>query len=285
MLSIHDSIAQIYEQTGHPDWAVRERARRSVLPAEACTERGALCEFRAGRYRAGARLRRSPATMRSRATGARAPPRNSRWRRSSAVEPLPDSRERREVRATLARARTSLCGRDRRAAGCVEICARRSVAARRPRHVVLRGARLRAGRRHAVAPYSRVNPDDRSPPDRVRRLATAVAASRRGHTDAAARRGTRLDPIRLPRLALGRAYVQKGEFAEAIPLDRASTRRRPGRQPACATRSRLYRSRTAGEECRPCSNGRRRFSGQPGAERRRSRSGRSRRRSRRQLDS
>ena len=50
MITIHDSVAHIYERTGHDAWAVRERAK-GRLTNEACVERKALCEFRAGRYR------------------------------------------------------------------------------------------------------------------------------------------------------------------------------------------------------------------------------------------
>ena len=51
MVSIHDSIARIYEQTGHADWSAIER-RRGVVPAAGCARRKALCHFRAGQYRA-----------------------------------------------------------------------------------------------------------------------------------------------------------------------------------------------------------------------------------------
>ena len=50
MVTIHESVAQIYERSGHAEWAARERTR-GVLPADACATRKALCEFRAGRYR------------------------------------------------------------------------------------------------------------------------------------------------------------------------------------------------------------------------------------------
>src|SRR5262249_33502209 len=48
--SIHDSVARIYERTGHADWAARERAAAGFSPTE-CGRRKAWCEFRAGRYR------------------------------------------------------------------------------------------------------------------------------------------------------------------------------------------------------------------------------------------
>ena len=50
MVTIHESVAQIYERSGHAAWAATERTR-GVLSADACATRKALCEFRAGRYR------------------------------------------------------------------------------------------------------------------------------------------------------------------------------------------------------------------------------------------
>ena len=71
MVSIHDSVARIYEQTGHADWAARERAI-GRLPA---------AEWRSGKRCAssapGAIVRRSPPLwperIWNRSTGARAP--------------------------------------------------------------------------------------------------------------------------------------------------------------------------------------------------------------------
>ena len=101
MVSIHDSVARIYDQTSHADWATRERAQGTLAPS-ACATRKPLCDFRAGRYRT------ALATSLSRTD-----PESRYWRARAAAElaraafkqldSLPDSRERREVRATLAR--------------------------------------------------------------------------------------------------------------------------------------------------------------------------------------
>ena len=101
MVSIHDSIARIYEQTSHADWASRERSH-GVIALSACATRKPLCEFRGGRYQ----------TALSSAL-ARTDPESRYWRARAAAElaraafkrldTLPDSRERRLVRATLAR--------------------------------------------------------------------------------------------------------------------------------------------------------------------------------------
>ncbi len=100
MVSIHDSIARIYELSGHADWAAKERARGALTPS-ACARRKALCEFRAGRYRTALTAALAASDIESRY-----------WRVRAATElalasfkrldQLPDSRERREVHATLA---------------------------------------------------------------------------------------------------------------------------------------------------------------------------------------
>src|SRR5438876_3360721 len=51
MVSVHDSIARIYERTGHAEWAAREREAGARVSVD-CVTRKALCEFRSGRYRA-----------------------------------------------------------------------------------------------------------------------------------------------------------------------------------------------------------------------------------------
>src|SRR5262249_14263188 len=90
-----------YEQTSHAEWATRERSQGSIAPTE-CASRKALCEFRAGRY------------LSSMTTAlARTDPESRYWRARAGAElaraafkqldALPDSRERREIRATLAR--------------------------------------------------------------------------------------------------------------------------------------------------------------------------------------
>lgn len=101
MVSIHDSIAKIYEQTGHADWAAVERTKGRLTVAQ-CVKRKPLCEFRAGRYRA-ALTAASGAQAESRYWRARAATELSK-EAASRLDRLPDSRERRELRAALASA-------------------------------------------------------------------------------------------------------------------------------------------------------------------------------------
>ena len=102
MVSIHDSLAQIYTQTGHPEWAAAERAK-GTLPAASCATRKALCEYRAGRYRALLAATESAADPESRYWRARAGTELA-LQAFRQLDSLPDSRERRESRAELARA-------------------------------------------------------------------------------------------------------------------------------------------------------------------------------------
>src|SRR5262249_2851327 len=101
-VGVHDSVARIYERTGHADWAARERAA-SQPRADECLQRTASCEFRAGRYRA---------AFNAAIDGA--DPESRYWRVRAAnelalaafgrLDALPDSVERRAVRAAKARA-------------------------------------------------------------------------------------------------------------------------------------------------------------------------------------
>ena len=109
------------------------------MSAVACAKRKALCEFRAGRYRPALVAALAGTDSESRYWRARAATELARAA-FERVDSLPDSRERREVRATLARAERRFADAIVELKAALEICARRSVAARRPRHVVLRRA-------------------------------------------------------------------------------------------------------------------------------------------------
>ncbi len=214
MVSIHDSVARIYAQTGHADWATRERTRGVFAPA-GCVSRKAMCEFRAGRVR--------PALVAALA----ADDRESRyWRARAATElatqtfkrldALPDSRERREVRATVART-------ERRYADAIaELTAALKLAPGDPALIDDLGTAYYSARDYerAVAtlkPLLEANPDDA-------RLLTLTGDSllqlqRFDEAVALLRRAVERQPDDpTPRVTLGRAYVQKGDFAAAIPL-------------------------------------------------------------------
>jgi predicted Zn-dependent protease len=102
MANIHDSIARIYDRTGHTQWATTERAK-GRLDAAACGARKALCEFRLGRF-----------TTSLEAALAGSDPESRYWQARAAnelalaafkrLDTLPDSPERRTIRAAVAQA-------------------------------------------------------------------------------------------------------------------------------------------------------------------------------------
>lgn len=214
MVSIHDSIARIYEQSGHADWAAVERTR-GALTAAACTKRKALCAFRAGQYR----------TALSAAL-AGSDPESRYWRARAATElalaafkrldQLPDSRERREVRAALARD-------ERRYVDAIkEIEAALKFAPGDPGLLDDLGTSYYLAREYerAVTTLAPLVKEDTSDGRllsvygdsllQAQRVDEAIPILRRALAADAA------DPM--PRLALARAYAQKGDHAAAIPL-------------------------------------------------------------------
>ncbi len=212
--SIHDSLASIYARTGHQPWATRERATGRLTPDQ-CATRRALCEFRTGRYRAAlaAALARSDAESRY-------------WRARAAnelalaaftqLDLLPDSVERRSVRATRARSE------ERYTDAVAELKAALAFAPREPELIYELASAYYAARDFdaalgVMAPLLQAHPDDTRLLElqgrallQLRRSDEAVPLLQRvvdrspGDADA--------------RLALGRAHLQAGHFADAIPL-------------------------------------------------------------------
>jgi predicted Zn-dependent protease len=214
MVSIHDSVARIYEKSGHADWAVRERTAGRV-PIASCASRKALCEFRAGRYRPALAAALAGTDLES-----------QYWRARAATElalaafkrldGLPDSRERREVRAMRARA-------ERRFTDAIaEIKAALKFSPGDPGLLDDLGTTYYAAHEYeqaisTLSPLLKVNPDDA-------RLLVVYGDSLRElqRVDEAIpllQRAVEREPSEpTPRLALGRAHLQKGDFAAAIPL-------------------------------------------------------------------
>ena len=214
MVSIHDSIARIYGQTGHAAWGATERTR-GALPAQACAKRRALCEFRAGRHRAALVAALAGSDLESRYWRARAATELA-LAAFKRVESLPDSRERREVRAALAQSQrryvdaiTELKAALKFApgdAGLTDDLGTSYYFARQYEDAVT-----------TLTPLVTANPEDA-------RLSTVVGDSllqlqRIDEAIPLLKRAVERDPsAEMASLALGRAYVQKGDFAAAIPL-------------------------------------------------------------------
>jgi predicted Zn-dependent protease len=212
MVGIHDSVAMIYTRTGHTDWAARERAA-GTLPAAACARRKALCEFRAGRYA-------------SALAAALAQPdaESQYWRVRAAnelavaafkhLDALPDSVERRSVRAAIARSQ------DRYVDAVQELKAALKLA---PGHPVLTyelgsacfAARDYDGAIAALTPLLQKHPDD----VRVLEIVGGSLLQLRRPEEALPmlRRVVDLEPEDAShRLPLGRADLLTGDFAGAI---------------------------------------------------------------------
>jgi predicted Zn-dependent protease len=214
MIGIHDSIAQIYEQTGHRDWAAQERAV-SPLPPEACAKRKGLCEFRAARYRAALD-----------AVLAGSDPESRYWQARAAVElareafkrldTLPDSRERREMRATMARA-------ERRYADAIaELQSAMKFAPGDPGLLNDLGTTYYFAKDFEKA-VATLLPLVKKRPDDPRLLATCGDAllqlQRIDEAIPLLQRSANLDTSDAAvRLSLARAYIAKDYFAAAIPL-------------------------------------------------------------------
>jgi tetratricopeptide (TPR) repeat protein len=214
MVTVHDSVARIYEQTGHRDWAAQEK-RKATVPPGTCAKRKPLCEFRSGRYRAVLAATLNAQDQESRYWRVRAA-NELALAAFKQVEELPDSRERRELRATLAR------NQRRYLDAVAELKAALAFAPGDPGLLDDLGTSLYLAREYEQAvetltPLVAANPEDA-------RLLTVYGDSllqlqRLDEAVKFLRRSVELGPPdETARTALGRAYVQKGDFAAAIPL-------------------------------------------------------------------
>jgi tetratricopeptide (TPR) repeat protein len=216
MLNIRDSIASIYEQTKHPDWAAIERDKGKLSTTQ-CIKRRALCAFRAGRYQEALT-----------AAGTAKDPEARYWRARAAAEltkeaidrldKLPDSRERREVRAAVASA-------DRRHPDAVrELKGALQFAPKDPVLVGQLGTALYSSREYEPAVEVLAPVIDSAPATDDVHVLTAYGDSllQLDRVDDAVRylrRAFTADTSdRSASLSLARAYIRQGEFKAALPL-------------------------------------------------------------------
>jgi predicted Zn-dependent protease len=214
MVIIHDSIARIYEQTSHPDWAAVERAK-GKLPVSVCTTRKALCDFRAARYRAALAYSLEAADPESRYWSARAAAELARSAFKQ-LDTLPDSRERRLIRATMAR------GQRRYEDAIAELQAAIKIAPRDPELLAELGTSYYYARDfdRTVATLQPLLQNRGNDPQLLSMCGEALLELQRvDDAIALLERATTVDSATSSaRLALARAYVQKGYYAAAIPL-------------------------------------------------------------------
>ena len=214
MINVHDSIARIYERSGHPQWAAVER-EKIHFSADACATRRAMCEFRAGRYQTSLDAAMQGTDSESRYWVARAA--NELALASfTHLETLPDSAERRSIRAAKAQAQ------ERYTDAVAELKAAVRLSPQQPELQYQLAAAHYSARDYdatleALSPLLDAYPTDA-------RLLTlkAQALSQLQRADEALPILKQLAE-RNPndsrwKLALGRAYAQTGNYREAIPL-------------------------------------------------------------------
>jgi tetratricopeptide (TPR) repeat protein len=214
MMTIHESIARIYEHTGHTRWAAIERAKVR-LEEDACTTRRALCEFRAGRYRSSLEAAITGVDGESRYWTARAA-NELALAAFRHLDTIADSPERRSVRAATAQAR------ERYVDAVSELKAAVRLAPQQPEFQFELASAYYLARDYeatlaALAPLLERYPDD----GRLLRLkAQALVQLQRADEALPIFNGlvARRPNDAAMKLALGRAYMQSGDYARAVPL-------------------------------------------------------------------
>ena len=214
MVTIHDSVARIYERSGHTQWAITERRKIHMTVAD-CGARRSLCEFRAGRYGAALDAAMKGSDPEARYWTARAA-NELALAAFKQLDALPDSIERRSVRAAMAQAQ------ERYTDAVVELTAAVRLGEQQPELQYQLASAYYAARDYEMS-LTTLTPLLQAYPDDGRLLALkAQALSQLQRSDEAL-------PIlkqlvdRNPndartKLALGRAYLQTGNYAAAIPL-------------------------------------------------------------------
>jgi predicted Zn-dependent protease len=214
MITIHDSIARIYERSGHPQWAVIERSKIHLDP-DACVSRRAMCEFRASRFRSALDAALAKSDPESRYWGARAA-NELALAAFKRLDTLPDSPERRLVRAAVAQAQ------ERYTDAVAELKAAVRLAPQQPELQYELASASYSARDYESA-LATLSPLVTAYPNDERLLSLKARALLE------LQRGNEALPLlkelvdRHPndgrtKLALGRAYFQSGHYQDAIPL-------------------------------------------------------------------
>jgi len=214
MVNIHDSVARIYERTGHAQWAATERTK-GRLAAAACATRKALCAFRLGRFRSSLE-----------AALAGSGPESRYWRARAAnelalaafkqLDTLPDSGERRTIRAAVAQAE------ERYTDAVAELEAATRLAQKQPELIYQLASAYYAAQDFdkalaTLAPLLKSYPND----PRLLNLQGQSLLQLQRPDEAVPlfeRLVTRTPRDPRVRLSLGRAYFQGGYYSEAVPL-------------------------------------------------------------------
>jgi len=214
MVNIHDSIARIYERSGHADWAIIER-QTIHLAADACSARPSMCEFRAGRYGASLDAAAKNSDAESRYWQARAA-NELALGAFKQLETLPDSPERRSVRAAVAQAAEHYND------AVTELKAAVQLAPRQPELQYQLASALYSARDYDAALTTLVPLIDAYPNDsRLLNLKARALLELQRPEEALPilkQLVARNPGDARTKLALGRAYAQSGDYADAIPM-------------------------------------------------------------------
>jgi tetratricopeptide (TPR) repeat protein len=214
MVNIHDSVARIYERTGHTQWSAIERAK-GRLDSAACGKRRALCEFRLGRFRTSLEAALAGSDPESRYWQARAA-NELALAAFKRLDPLPDSPERRTIRATVARAE------ERYTDAVAELEAATHLAPQQPELAYQLASAYYAAQDFdktitTLSPLLKSYPND----PRLLSLQGQALLQLQRPEDAVPifeQLVTRTPKDPRVRLLLGRAYFQGSYYAEAVPL-------------------------------------------------------------------
>ena len=214
MVTIHDSIARIYERSGHATWATIERAKTHVA-ADGCSARQAMCEFRAGRYRTSLEAALKGSDAESRYWQARAA-NELALGAFKQLETLPDSPERRTVRAAVAQAAEHYND------AVTELKAAVRLSPRQPELQYQLATACYSARDYdavltTLAPLLEAYPND----SRLLNLKARTLLELQRPEEAIPILKQLVDRNASDpraRLALGRAYAQSGNYKDAIPL-------------------------------------------------------------------
>ena len=214
MIIIHDSIARIYERTGHPQWAAVERGKIQFR-ADACATRRAMCEFRAGQYRTSLDAAMKGPDSESRYWTARAA-NELALAAFKHLETLSDSAERRSIRAAVAQAQ------ERYTDAVAELKAAVRLSPQQPELQYQLASAQYSARDFDATLEALSSLLDAYPTDASLLTLKAQALSQLQRADEALPILKRLvernpNDSRM-KLALGRAYFQNGNYAAAIPL-------------------------------------------------------------------
>jgi predicted Zn-dependent protease len=214
MRSLNDAIVSIYEKAGRAEWAATARARAAAVPLD-CVAHRAECDFRAQRFRSVLATTAGKKDQESRYWRVRAA--NALARAAfTKLDGLPDSRERREMRAELARAE------GRHADSVKEIQAALTFTpddTRLLEELATSHYLSRDYERTLATIEPLIAADPRSPSLLALKGEALLELQRLDEALPALKQALELDASdAAARTALGRAYVMKGDFQTAIPL-------------------------------------------------------------------